>query len=231
MKYVTYYRVSTQRQGLSGLGLEAQKQSVGEFIKTRPGELIESFTEVQSGRKDDRTELLKALRKCRLSGATLLIAKLDRLSRSASFLMALKESSVSFIACDMPEANNLTVGIMALMAEHEAEMISQRTKAALAAAKARGVRLGNPNLHLVRHNDTSVATKTRIKSAKSRNMEIRSMIQEIEEEAGHKLSSRQIAAHLNEAGCTTTRGKPFSNVAVLRILAVYTQTRSDNLKI
>jgi DNA invertase Pin-like site-specific DNA recombinase len=139
LKLVAYEQVSTARQGRSGLGLEAQRKAIDDFAAGRGAEVLARFTEVESGGKDDRPELDKALQLARLRGATLVIAKLDRLSRNAAFLLTLQASSVRFVACDMPEANNLTVGIMALVAQQEREAISRRTKEALAAAKARGV--------------------------------------------------------------------------------------------
>ena len=144
-RLVAYERVSTARQGASGLGLEAQRKTIEDFAVSRGAEVLARFTEVESGRKADRPELTKALHLAKVTGATLVIAKLDRLSRNAAFLLALRDSGVRFVAVDMPEANDLTVGIMALVAQAEREAISRRTKEALAVAKARGVRLGNPN--------------------------------------------------------------------------------------
>jgi DNA invertase Pin-like site-specific DNA recombinase len=142
--FVAYYRVSTDKQGKSGLGLDAQAQAVTQFVSGR-GELIAEFTEIESGRKNDRPQLLAALAQCRRQRATLVIARLDRLARNVAFISNLMESRVDFVAVDMPEANRLTIHILAAVAEHEREMISKRTKAALQVAKARGVRLGNPN--------------------------------------------------------------------------------------
>jgi DNA invertase Pin-like site-specific DNA recombinase len=144
-RLVAYERVSTVRQSLSGLGLEAQRKVIDDFANSRNAEVLARFTEVESGRKADRPELLKALHLAKVTGATLVIAKLDRLSRNAAFLLTLRDSGVQFLACDMPEANDLTVGIMALVAQAEREAISRRTKEAVAVAKARGVKLGNPN--------------------------------------------------------------------------------------
>ena len=144
-KYISYIRVSTQKQGKSGLGLEAQQAAIGDYLRSNGGELVQEFREVESGRKNDRAELAKALKLCRLLGAVLLIAKLDRLSRNAVFLLQLQDSGVDFVCCDMPGANRMTIGVMALVAEQEARFISTRTREALAAAKARGKKLGNPN--------------------------------------------------------------------------------------
>src|ERR1700687_5387768 len=142
-KFVAYLRVSTARQGKSGLGLEAQREAVRQFVTSRAGRIIApEFVEVESGKRNDRPELVKALKRCRLTGATLVVAKLDRLSRNAAFLMTLRDSDVEFIAADLPEANTMTVGVMAVVAQHEREAISQRTRAALAASKARGRKLG-----------------------------------------------------------------------------------------
>jgi DNA invertase Pin-like site-specific DNA recombinase len=145
MKYVAYLRVSTARQGQSGLGIEAQRKAISELVSQRKGILLETFTEVESGKINKRPELAKALHLARVTGATLAIAKLDRLSRNAAFLLTLQDSGSRFIAADMPDANELTVGIMALIAQQERQAISNRTREALQAAKARGQRLGNPN--------------------------------------------------------------------------------------
>ncbi len=141
-KFIAYYRVSTARQGASGLGLEAQKASVMAHLNGGSWELVAEFTEVESGRKSDRPQLAAALAACKRAKATLIIAKLDRLARNVHFVSGLMESGVEFIAVDFPTANRLTVHILAAVAEHEAKMISARTKAALEAAKARGKSLG-----------------------------------------------------------------------------------------
>jgi DNA invertase Pin-like site-specific DNA recombinase len=144
-KFVGYYRVSTQRQGASGLGLEAQQAAVRSYLNGGPWELIEEVTEIESGRKSNRPQLARALHLCKVTGSTLVIAKLDRLARNVHFLSGLMEAGVEFVACDMPQATRLTVHILAAVAEAEAKAISDRTKAALQAAKARGIKLGNPN--------------------------------------------------------------------------------------
>ncbi|PJN93980.1 resolvase, partial [Amaricoccus sp. HAR-UPW-R2A-40] len=146
MRIIGYERVSTARQGASGLGLAAQRQAIDGFAVARNSTLLARFTEVESGRNPDRPELAKALHLARVTRATLVIAKLDRLSRNAAFLLTLRDSGVRFAAVDLPEANDLTVGIMALVVQAEGEAISKRTKEALAVARGRGVRLGNPTM-------------------------------------------------------------------------------------
>jgi DNA invertase Pin-like site-specific DNA recombinase len=148
-EYIAYYRVSTERQGASGLGLDAQRHAVTQFIGA--GQLVGAFVEVESGRRHtNRPQLAAALAECRKRRATLVIAKLDRLARNVHFISGLMESGVEFVAVDMPQASRLTIHILAAVAEHEREAISQRTKVALAQAKARGTALGNPRLHEAR---------------------------------------------------------------------------------
>jgi len=144
--FVAYYRVSTQKQGHSGLGLEAQREAVARHVASVGGAIVAEFQEVESGKRADRPELGKAISAARVKRAVLVIAKLDRLTRNVAFLANLMDAGVEFVACDNPHATKFTIHILAAVAEHEREMISQRTRAALAAAKARGVRLGNPNL-------------------------------------------------------------------------------------
>jgi len=220
MKYVAYYRVSTSKQGINGLGMDAQEKAVSTYLDAQDGELIDSYREVESGKNNRRPEMEKALRRCRLTGATLVIAKLDRLSRNAAFLMALRDSEIAFVCCDMPEANSLTIGIIACMAEYERQMISERTKAGLAAKKARGETwVDLEQLAKVRTGDTTAATAARVEASVSRKAEIAEVIREMEQDAGESLSSRAMAARLNDAGYTTSRGNQWSNVAVLRVLS------------
>jgi DNA invertase Pin-like site-specific DNA recombinase len=145
-KFVTYCRVSTDQQGRSGLGLEAQREAVACYLNGGDWRLMGEFVEVESGKRADRPALLKALAACKRHKATLVVAKLDRLSRSVAFLSALMESGAEFVAVDNPHANKLMVHMLAAFAEHERDQISARTKAALAAAKARGTKLGNPRI-------------------------------------------------------------------------------------
>ena len=220
MQYIAYYRVSTAKQGQSGLGLEAQKSSVTGYLNSKSGELLAEYTEIQSGKKDEnRPELQAALRQCRLSGATLLIAKIDRLSRNPAFLINLQDSSTNFVCVDMPEANNFTVGILACMAGYYRQQISDNTKAALKAAKAKGVKLGNPRLDEFRNTDTTNARAAKISNAKQRNADILSIINEMRDSAGNALSLRDLTKMLNDAGYKTSRGKEWHPTSVSRVLA------------
>lgn len=141
--YIAYYRVSTQKQGKSGLGLDAQKSAVRNFLNVND-KLLAEFTDIESGKNNERPKLLQAISEAKQQNATLLIAKLDRLSRNAAFIFTLRDTHVKFTCTDMPMANSLTIGIMAVMAQDERERISQRTKAALAELKKRGKKLGTP---------------------------------------------------------------------------------------
>lgn len=145
MKIVVYRRVSTAKQGQSGLGLDAQAAAIDEYARRVNAKIVATFTEVESGKINERPELAKALHLAKVTGATLCIAKLDRLSRNAAFLLTLRDSGARFVCCDMPDANDLTIGVMALVAQQEREAIAKRTREALQAAKVRGVTLGNPN--------------------------------------------------------------------------------------
>jgi DNA invertase Pin-like site-specific DNA recombinase len=206
-RLVAYERVSTARQGASGLGLEAQRKAIDEFAASRGAEVLARFTEVESGRKADRPELARALHLAKVTGATLVIAKLDRLSRNAAFLLALRDSGVRFVAVDMPEANDLTVGIMALVAQAEREAISRRTKEALAVAKARGVKLGNPNgaASLRRAGKGGVALRRAVSvNADGFAADLAEVVADIR--AAGSTSLRAIATELTARGIQTRRG-------------------------
>jgi DNA invertase Pin-like site-specific DNA recombinase len=207
LRLVAYERVSTARQGQSGLGLEAQRKVIEDHARQTGATIVGRFTEVESGRKADRPELAKALHLAKVTGATLIIAKLDRLSRNAAFLLALRDSGVRFLACDMPHANDLTVGIMALVAEAEREAISRRTKEALAAAKARGTKLGNPNgaAALRRAGKGGTALRATVTAnAQAFAQDLAPVLADIRAE-GHT-SLRAIAAELTRRGIQTRRG-------------------------
>ena len=155
---IAYFRVSTDKQGKSGLGLEAQKESVNRYLESVGWSLIGEYVEIESGKRKNRPQLAGALEACKREKATLLIAKLDRLARNVHFISGLMESGVDFVAADNPHANKLMIHMLAAFAEHEREQISQRTKEALAAAKARGVELGKNGKVLARQNQEKAAT-------------------------------------------------------------------------
>lgn len=211
-QFVGYYRVSTVRQGLSALGLEAQREAVLQFLRASGGELVAEFTEVESGRKNDRPELQRALAECRRRKATLAIARLDRLARNATFLLQLRDSNVEFAAADMPNADRFIVGILALVAERERDLISIRTKEALAAAKRRGVKLGSPDPR--RAGALGVAAVRNVVTAFDAN--VRPVVGEIQR-AG-VTSLRGIAATLNARGLKTRRQGPWSAEGVRLLL-------------
>jgi DNA invertase Pin-like site-specific DNA recombinase len=212
-RFVAYYRVSTQKQGRSGLGLEAQQASVREHLQRVGGAQLASFIEVESGRKNDRPKLAAAILRCKQSNATLLVAKLDRLSRNAAFLMNLKDSGVEFEALDIPGANSMTVGVLALVAQHEAEAISKRTKDALAARRARGLRMGNPrDMSAHQKRASRMGNQANRAKAHARARLIAPAIEQARAE-GH-MSLRRIAAYLNEQTITTPRGKQWTPTAV-----------------
>ena len=219
MKVVAYHRVSTVRQGTSGLGLEAQTKAIEDFARARKAELVASFTEVESGKNNKRPELGKALHLAKVTGATLLIAKLDRLSRNAVFLLTLRDSGVKFIAADMPDANDLTVGIMALVAQQEREAISKRTKEALAAAKVRGTKLGNPNgaAALRRAGKGNVAGIRAIQANADRHAaDLAPVVTTLRSEGISSLG--MMAAALNERGMLTPRGGRWHKSSVRNLL-------------
>lgn len=193
--FVAYYRVSTQRQGQSGLGLEAQRSAVMSHIGTR--ELIAEFTEIESGRKNDRPQLAQALALAKKHKATLVIAKLDRLARNVHFISGLLESNVQFVAVDMPEADRTFLQMAAVFAEWEARKISERTKSALKAAKERGTKLGNPN--------PQKASKNGLEAIQNRcNAYVEQMAPVVREFIGMDL--RSVAHILSQRGFKTPRG-------------------------
>ena len=220
LKLITYERVSTARQGRSGLGLAAQRKAIDDYATATGAQVLGRFTEVESGRRNDRPELQAALKLAKLTGATLVIAKLDRLSRNAAFLLTLRDSGVRFVACDMPQANTLTVGVMALVAQAEREAISKRTKEALAAAKARGAKLGNPNgaAALIRAGKGGVALREAVASnADAHAAALTPVIAELQRQ-GHT-SLRALARELNARGMRTRRDGRWRVSTVRNLLA------------
>jgi DNA invertase Pin-like site-specific DNA recombinase len=218
-KIVTYYRVSTARQGKSGLGLEAQRTAVSNFLMGKAWHTVGQFTEVETGKRNDRPELQSALDLAKRTGATLVVAKLDRLSRNAAFLLTLRDSAVDFVCADMPDANRLTIGILAMVAEQEREAISARTKAALMVARARGVRLGNPRgAEPLRQagKGNHAALQARIEKADHFAQDILTIVAPMRD-AGMSLNA--IALNFNQRGYLTARSGKWTATAVRRVLA------------
>ncbi len=222
MQIVTYLRVSTAKQGMTGLGMEAQRAAVEGFALSGGHRVVAEFVEVESGKKADRPQLEAALAACRLHRATLVIAKLDRLARNVAFIANLMDGGVEFVACDMPYANRLTLHLMAAMAEHEREMISQRTKAALAAAKARGVKLGNPNgaAHLRDRCKIGAANsgKARHREAVQRARAVAPLLGQLAAEG--IVSMRVVAQELNRRGVPSPGGGVWYPEQVRRAIAM-----------
>lgn len=204
MRFVTYLRVSTDRQGKSGLGLEAQRKAVLDHV-TGKGDIVSEYVEVESGKRNDRPKLALALADAKKQGAVLLIAKLDRLARNVAFIANLLESGVEVAAADMPEANRFLLHVMAAVAEHEARAISDRTIAALDAAKARGVALGasNPTIRKALQAGEAKSLQTRQANANKHAATVLPLITSISERGA---TLRQIATELNERGVKTARG-------------------------
>ncbi|MBV8799851.1 MAG: recombinase family protein [Alphaproteobacteria bacterium] len=202
-KFVSYLRCSTGKQAKSGLGIEAQRETVTQFTVQRGGRIVQEFIEVESGKKNQRPKLEAAIKLARLTGSCLIVAKLDRLSRNAAFLMTLKDAGVDFIAADMPQANTMTIGVMALVAQQEAEFVSARTIAALQAARKRGKALGgvrpnSPDISKYHKRAVVAAREAADKVAEDR----REIIEALQSE---RLSLNAMAARLNEIGIATPR--------------------------
>jgi len=211
-RFVAYFRVSTQRQGVSGLGMDAQREAVRQYLNGSDSIVVAEFVEVESGRKSDdqRPQLASALLECKRQGARLLVAKLDRLARNVHFVSGLMRAGVKFVAVDLPEANDLTIHIMAAFAEHEAKRISQRTKDALSAAKARGVVLGatgpaNLSRNIAERQATANAYALRLNGL-------------VEGFKARQLPQRQMVEELNAAGVLAPRGGAWKLTQVQRLL-------------
>lgn len=218
--YIAYYRVSTDKQGRSGLGIEAQREAVGRFV-TDSNHLLAAFTEVESGKSADRPQLHEAMAACRKSGAVLLIAKLDRLSRDVAFIAGLMKSDVRFVACDMPDADAFRLHIEAAIAEEERRRISGRTKAALKAAKARGVKLGGFRGHVPPAADRERGRATQKEMAQHRAASLLPIISDLR--ADGIISAAAIAKALTAKGVRTPRGAAtWQPTQVRRLLAAST---------
>ena len=208
MKIVTYTRVSTKRQGQSGLGLEAQEAAIQNYIQEHSADVVGGFVEIESGKKSNRPELAKAIALAKKTKSKLVVAKLDRLARNVHFISGLLESKVDFVALDFPEANTFTLHIMAALAEQEARLISERTKAALAAAKRRGVILGAHGRKLA---DENIASAD--KWAASISDSLLSVIASC-----RKKTLQNVANKLNKKGITTRTGKTFAPTTVMNLM-------------
>ena len=212
-RFIAYYRVSTQAQGRSGLGLDGQRQAVRAYLNGGQWSMVAEFTEVESGKNNARPQLAKAMELARLTGATLCIAKLDRLSRDAHFLLGLEKAGVDFIAADMPNANRLTVRLMAVIAQEEREMIAARTKAALSQAKARGVVLGGfkggPKV------DSALGTQALVAQADAFASSVGPVVLELRQSG---VSLNGIAKDLALRGIRTARGGQWTATAVSNLL-------------
>lgn len=216
-RFISYYRVSTKKQKESGLGLQAQKDAVNNYVNHKNGILLQEFREVESGKKNDRPMLHQAMEACRLYGATLLIAKLDRLSRDAVFLLQLQRGDVQFTAVDMPDANVMTIGIMALLAQQEREMISRRTKEGLSVLKAGGKKLGGwrKKSHRFNQDDIDKANLVRKEKESAYRSRIMPVIRDLRSTG---LSYQKICNQLQELGIKTYHKKEKWNPNIVRKL-------------
>jgi len=212
-KAICYTRVSTKQQKESGLSLDAQKKDCKALAKKRDYKIIACFEEIESGKNDARKELQQALNLCREENAILIISRLDRLARNAAFLMRLQDSDVDFVCCDMEGANKFTVGVMALLAQQERELISARTKAALKTLKDKGVKLGSPK---------PISEETRAKAHKARHNQAMEFYRDIQDTVliyrRDGFSYREIAEKLNDAGKRTQADKPHTAMSVRRLV-------------
>ena len=218
-KYVAYLRVSTQKQGYSGLGLEAQREIIHNHLHDTT--LIAEFVEVESGRKSDRPKLKEALALCRKDGATLIVAKLDRLARSVSFLSNLLESDVEIVFCDFPQANKMVLHIISAISQYEAELIAARTKASLQAKKARGFKLGNPE-HLLNKHKQAIQNSIRTCRVKAdNNPNNKRAVAMLRIFVKENRSYSEMASILNQEGFVTSRGCSFTKSTVYKLIKRY----------
>lgn len=224
--YISYLRVSTDKQGEHGHGINAQRQAIGNYLAIQGGELLGEFVEVESGKRNDRPELLKAISRCQVSRATLIIAKLDRLSRNVAFIANLMDSGIDFVACDNPYATRLTIHILAAIAEHEREMISRRTKEALAAAKAKGVVLGGARGTTLTDRMREASVAARQQKSMTYMASVMPTINHLRA-TGHSLGAT--ARKLNSMHIYTVRGGQWTPTAVRRALEKRFSSMSTNV--
>jgi len=219
-KFVSYLRVSTKRQGASGLGLDAQRETIAAYIAAVAGKKCAEFKEIESGKRNDRPELAKALAACRIHGAVLIVAKLDRLARNNAFVANLLESGCEFVAADFPQANRMMLQLMSVIAEYEAKLISDRTKAALAQAAKRGVQVGGyaDNCAEIARKGAMASAQVRGEAAAQRARDLAPVIAELRKSGAVTLT--QIAEGLNDRGITTARGSEWTPTAVMRVCTI-----------
>ena len=217
--YVSYLRVSTQKQGYSGLGLEAQREIIQNHLNETT--LITEFIEVESGRKKDRPKLKEALELCRKTGSTLIVAKLDRLARNVSFLSSLLESDVEIVFCDFPQANKMVLHILSAISQYEAELTASRTKSALQAKKARGCKLGNPEHLLGKHNQAIQNSIMTCKTKADNNPNNKRAVAMLRTLVKEEHSLKEMADILNREGFVTSKGACFSKATVYKLIKRY----------
>lgn len=219
MTYIAYLRVSTQKQGYSGLGLEAQREIISKYLGTEKP--IAEYVEVESGKKVNRPKLLEALKHCKKIGATLIVAKLDRLSRNLNFLSKMLESDTEIVFCDFPQANKMVLHILGAIAQYEAELISARTKAALRAKKERGFKLGNPE-HLMDKHSESIAKASHTNRNKAKqNVNNKRAVAILKTMNLDDLTYSEIAETLNNEGFSTSKGFNHTAKSVERLIKRY----------
>ena len=226
-RFVAYLRVSTEKQGEQGHGINAQRQAIQNYLAASNSELLDEYVEVESGKKNDRPELKKAINRCKTSRSTLIIAKLDRLSRNMAFIANLMDAGIDFIACDNPFANRLTIHILAAIAEHEREMISRRTREALAAAKAKGIQLGGYRGTTLTDGIRQDALSARWTKSQEYSANVIPVIRE-QLKAGYSLNAT--ARFLNQQRIVTVRGGKWTAKSVSRVVDVcrkHAENKSD----
>jgi DNA invertase Pin-like site-specific DNA recombinase len=230
--FIAYYRVSTTKQGINGLGIDSQKETVMKFLNGGSWKLLDEFTEVESGKKDDRPQLMKAIKLCQLKNAKLVVSKLDRLSRDLHFITSLQKSGIKFVVAENPEANDLTCHIFAAIAQNEALLISKRTKDALAQAKKRGVKLGNPAIlnggQIPGSGNTQNARSVKTDNANDFAMKMMEIIEDII--SSESTTLRAIAKELNNRNFTTRRSNMWTANAVRLTIMRYQRLRQINEK-
>lgn len=218
-QYVSYLRVSTQKQGYSGLGLEAQKEIIRNYLNDKTP--FTEYVEVESGRKKERPKLKEALELCRKTGSTLIVAKLDRLARNVSFLSSLLENDVEIVFCDFPQANKMVLHILSAISQYEAELTASRTKSALQAKKARGYRLGNPEHLLDKHRQAIQNSIMTCKTKADNNPNNKRAVAMLRTLVKENRSLKEMADILNGEGFVTSKGASFSKTTVYKLIKRY----------